>query len=147
MKQQRGFIMSNSAYELLDYFETFTPNRVGLGKAVPKHEMVRRLAHYLHVPQKFGERLVRAFEEVMKDALLHGEGLRIAHAGILTLHKHKTSHVMMFNKPVERKILYKYKWYVSDSARRFLAHISELDRQGVIDDFFSEAGHSKFQVD
>ena len=39
---------------LPNYFDSFQPNRVKIGEVVPKQEMVRRLAHYLQVPQKPG---------------------------------------------------------------------------------------------
>lgn len=124
--------------ELPNYFDNFKPNRVAQGEIVPRTELIRRLAHYLHVPQKYGERLMAAFESVLSDALIHGEGFRIRNAGTLTLKRHKTSHVMMFNEPVERKMLYKYKWAVSKDALRFIEHISKLDKEGTINDFFSE---------
>lgn len=125
--------------DLPNYFDTFRPVRVKQGEAVSRIELIRRLAHYLHVPQRFGERLMNAFESVLSDALLHGEGFKIKNAGTLTLQRHTTEYVMMFNEQVERKILYKYKWYVCEEAKRFLERISELDKEGVIDDFFQDA--------
>lgn len=124
--------------ELPNYFDSFQPNRVAQGEAVSRLEMIRRLAHFLQVPQRFGERIMRAFEDVLSDALLHGEGLKIKNAGTLTLQRHKSTHVVMFNEPVERKMLYKYKWSISVEAKRFIAAISEREKQGGANDFIQK---------
>lgn len=130
--------------DLPDYFENFEPNRVPQGSVVPTHEMVRRLAHYLHVPQRFGTRLLKAFEHVMSDALMHGEGIRIKNAGHLTLRKLKGTHVTMFGEQVERKYYYKYKWHVSKDAKEYLEYITNLEKEGLLDDKLFSTENPKF---
>lgn len=119
-----------------DYFETFQPKRVVQGEAISRVELIRRLAHYLHVPQRFGYRLMLAFEKVFKDALLHGEGLRIGGAGTLSLERHKNPKYTGFGRTKNRKVLFRYNWKVSMEAKRFLKKISKMDKDGTLNDYF-----------
>jgi len=119
------------------YFDTFEPNRVAPGEAINRLEIIRRLAHYLQVPQRFGTRLMMAFEDVIKDAMLHGEGIRLGDVGTLTLQKHKNEYYTGFGRHEKRKILYKYDWAPTAEAKRFLQKVSELDKKGELDDYFS----------
>jgi len=119
-----------------NYFDLFTPERVQQGEAVHRHELVRRLAHYLQVPQQFGSRLMAAFEEVINDALLHGEGIRLKNVGTLTLQKHKNEYYTGFGKTEKRKVLFRYDWQPSLEAKRFLRKVSEIYNEGRLDDYF-----------
>lgn len=120
-----------------NYFDSFEHVRSPQGEAVSRLEILRRLAHYLQVPQKFGYRLMLAFEAVLYDALLHGEGLKIKGLGTITLERHKSDTYKGFGEVRQRKVLYKYKFKPSEEALRFLDHISDLERKGELDDFFS----------
>lgn len=121
-----------------NYFESFEPKRVARGEAVSRLELIRRLAFQLQVPQRFGYRLMLAFERVFRDALIHGEGLRIGGAGTLTLQRHKNPMYTGFGKTRKRKVLFKYDWQVSLEAKRFLKKLSRMDKEGTLDDYFQD---------
>ncbi len=119
-----------------NFFDTFEPNRVEQGEAISRIEMIRRLAHYLQVPQRFGYRLLLAFEDVIEDALQHGEGIKIKNAGTLTLQEHKNKMYTGFGKTEERKVLFKYDFQQSKEAKRFLVKISKLFKEDKLDGYF-----------
>ena len=114
--------------ELPNYFDSFEPNRVKQGEAITKAEMSRRLAHYLHIPQKYGDRILKAYNSVLGDALMHGEGFKIENAGTLLLHRYTSNNVKMFGTVKPRKLLYKHKWSVSAEASRYLEYLSDITR-------------------
>lgn len=72
-----------------DYFELFQYKRVPIGSAINKVELTRRLAYELQIPQRYGERIVNAFNRVIEDALIHGEGVIFSECFTLTLQRHK----------------------------------------------------------
>lgn len=125
--------------EMYDYFDLFEPNRVKPGEVINRNEMKRRIAHALHVPQSYGERLVRAFESVIADAVAHGEGMAIKGAGSIRLDKHTTDEVWVGGKKLPRAMLYKFKWVTSAPGIRFLKELTQLDREGKMNDYFQKA--------
>jgi len=120
------------------YFDTFKPNRVPPGEAISRVEMIRRLAHYVQVPQRFGYRLMLAFEEIMYDALKHGEGIKFKGLGTITLERHKKDTYTGLGRTANRKILYKYVFKTSVEGKKFLGYISNLEREGQLSDYFSD---------
>lgn len=120
-----------------NYFDTFQPNRVTQGEAISRTEMIRRLAHYVQVPQRFGYRLMLSFEEVMYDALQHGEGVKFKGIGTITIDRHKKDTYTGLGVTANRKVLYKFTFKPSADGKKFLAHISNLEREGQLSDHFS----------
>lgn len=123
--------------ELYDYFDTFEMVRAPAGTVVPRGELIRRFAHYLQVPQAFGVRLLKAYEDVLFDALRHGEGFRIPGAGSICIMRFPRDTVMGFGKVIPRKVLYKFKWTTAKTATTFLNELSDLERAGKLDDNFA----------
>ena len=60
---------------------TFEEKRVEIGKAVSYTEFRRRLAFKLKVPIHIAKKIHDGYEEVIKDALSHGEGIRFQEIG------------------------------------------------------------------
>ena len=121
-----------------NYFETFEPTRVKLGEVVTRHELVRRLAHFLQVPQRFGNRLLSAFESTLLDALVHGEGIRIPGVGVLKIRRHTKDTHKGFGRTMHRKRLYYFSFEPGDDGLKFLEDISDLERQGKLGDYLQK---------
>ncbi|MEA1998325.1 MAG: hypothetical protein U9N61_03235 [Euryarchaeota archaeon] len=79
------------------------------------------------------------FESVMYDALQHGEGLKIKGLGTVILERHKSDTYAGLGRIAPRKVLYKYRFKPSKEGKEFLSHISDLEREGILDDYFSDA--------
>ncbi len=123
--------------QLPNFFDNFEPNRVEIGETLDRREMIRRISHYLRIPQAFGNRIITAFDEVIADAMLHGEGVMLKNAGTLLLTKYNTNTIKVFGEEQERKHMYKYRWRVSKEAQRYLLKITELDKLGQLEGFLA----------
>jgi len=120
--------------EQYDYFEAFEPNRSKVGQAVPREELARRLAYQLQVPQRYGARLIAAYEAVIHDALDYGEGFRFKDLGMLTLYKFPSEMYKGLNSKGDygehrRFVMYKYKWKTFDSAKQALIDRTKRERE------------------
>jgi nucleoid DNA-binding protein len=91
-----------------DFLKTFTHNRVQIGKAIDKHELVRRLSYYLQVPHMYAQRIYDGLIKVLNDCTKHGEGVNIKDFGTLKFSTHSSRTVKIpSGEIIKRPRMYK----------------------------------------